>query len=65
MRACVQVTTGAGFSRDLYCLAFSSDREWVYAGSTSGDFVCINVRTVCCVVCAARQSVMRLAWGCL
>jgi cilia- and flagella-associated protein 52 len=39
-----QVTTGVGFSRDVSSLTFSSDREWLYGGTSSGDFVCINVR---------------------
>ena len=39
-----KVTTGAGFNRDLLCLTFSGDREWIYGGTSSGDFVCVNVR---------------------
>lgn len=39
----LQVTTAAGFNRDLLCLTYSADREWLYAGSSSGDFICVNV----------------------
>ena len=54
----MQVTTAAGFNRDLLCLTYSADREWLYAGSSSGDFICVNVRVclrVCCAVDVCAQ----------
>lgn len=32
------------FVRDFTCLLFSADREWLFAGTTTGDFACINVK---------------------
>lgn len=36
--------TAHGFVRDVTCLLFSGDREWLYVGTTTGDFGCINVK---------------------
>jgi hypothetical protein len=39
----LQVSVGTAFNRDFTCITFSSDREWLFLGTTSGDFACVNV----------------------
>ena len=41
--ASVKVATSS-YQREYTSLLFSPNREWLYAGTTSGDFACISVR---------------------
>lgn len=41
--ASVKVSTSS-YTREYTCMQFSADREWLYAGTTTGDFACISVR---------------------
>ena len=40
-----KVTMSSAMSRDFTSLLFTADREWLYAGTTSGEVACINVKT--------------------
>lgn len=42
--ASVQVATSS-YKREYTCFLFSEDREWLYAGTTTGDFACISIKS--------------------
>lgn len=55
--ASVKVSTSS-YTREYTCMQFSADREWLYAGTTTGDFACISVRrrgTAARVLCACTH----------
>lgn len=41
--ASVKVATSS-YVREYTCMQFSADREWLYVGTTTGDFACVSVR---------------------